>query len=439
MLTQKMKIPRRADLADHDDRPRRRQAGRASGFTAFINPATTITGARRQLRRASRRSSTAAAATSATAPTAPRPPATRPDAGQHADDPRHLARRARSTTATFDTTNPLAWGYDAGGWIYRDLGVNVNYDPATLRSATATIPEPKVAVRYGAGASNGLMYKYGFDVNARGAGQLANRPAMIDQPFGSGRALLLGTNPFYRAWIDGEERLVAQRHPVPARRRRSRRTRRAPAAVAAAAEPAAAAGPGGRSCRRRRSRAGHRWPQHRPATCGSRSSARERQGAARRVKNARLSQDAAGQGPLHATPQSDDDARHAQRAARRPHARKHWVIRDHGHPAPAQQESAPLLRAGSEQGGREGRRTAGPPCSRCRSFSRGWSGQDRAGGRQGSLFGGSVRGADRLGMPIVNRSRASCARSLDRHMSHTRKLHAKVHKRDTSWRVDARM
>jgi hypothetical protein len=52
------------------------------------------------------------------------------------------------------------------------------------------------------------MYSYGFDVNARGAGQLPNRPAMIDQPFGSGRALLLGTNPFYRAWIDGEERLV---------------------------------------------------------------------------------------------------------------------------------------------------------------------------------------------------------------------------------------
>ena len=30
-----------------------------------------------------------------------------------------------------------------------------------------------------------------------------------------------------------------------------------------------------------------------------------------------------------------------------------------------------------------------------RSFSRGWTGQVRAGGRQGSLFGGSVRDADR--------------------------------------------
>ena len=31
---------------------------------------------------------------------------------------------------------------------------------------------------------------------------------MLDQPYGQGRALLLGTNAFYRAWIDGEERMV---------------------------------------------------------------------------------------------------------------------------------------------------------------------------------------------------------------------------------------
>ncbi len=109
---------------------------------------------------------------------------------------------------TYDTTDPLAWGYDAGGWIYRDLGSNANYDPATL-VGDSTIPAPKVAVRYGpTQPGTGLMYGYGYDVNARGPGQLANRAAMIDQPFGSGRVLLLGTNPFYRAWIDGEERLV---------------------------------------------------------------------------------------------------------------------------------------------------------------------------------------------------------------------------------------
>ena len=137
----------------------------------------------------------------------------------------------------YDTNDPLAWGYDAGGWIYRDLGSNINFDPATL-VGDGTIPEPKVAVKYGPTQSNGQMYSYGFDVNARGAGQLPNRPAMIDQPFGSGRVLLLGTNPFYRAWIDGEERLVGNGILFPLG---------APIApnasaglVAAAAEPAAA-------------------------------------------------------------------------------------------------------------------------------------------------------------------------------------------------------
>jgi hypothetical protein len=52
------------------------------------------------------------------------------------------------------------------------------------------------------------MYSYGYDVNAVGPNQLANRPDVVDQPLGSGRALLIGTNPFYRAWIDGGERQV---------------------------------------------------------------------------------------------------------------------------------------------------------------------------------------------------------------------------------------
>jgi hypothetical protein len=110
--------------------------------------------------------------------------------------------------AAFVTTNPLSWAYDSGGWIYRDLGGVANYDPDTLVAGDG-IPAPLVAANYGPLRGNGLMYKYGYDANARGPEQLANRPALIDQPFGSGRALLLGVNPFYRAWIDGEERLVA--------------------------------------------------------------------------------------------------------------------------------------------------------------------------------------------------------------------------------------
>ncbi len=108
----------------------------------------------------------------------------------------------------FVTTNPLSWAYDSGGWIYRDLGGSSNFNPDTLVAGNG-IPAPLIAARYGNVRGNGLMYKYGFDQNARGPAQLANRAALIDQPFGSGRAFLLGVNPFYRAWIDGEERLVA--------------------------------------------------------------------------------------------------------------------------------------------------------------------------------------------------------------------------------------
>ena len=79
------------------------------------------------------------------------------------------------------------------------------------------------------------MYSYGYDVNATGANQLANRPAMIDQPFGAGHALLLGTDPFYRAWTDGQERLVLNGVLYPIGARRSRRAHARPQAPAARA------------------------------------------------------------------------------------------------------------------------------------------------------------------------------------------------------------
>ena len=51
------------------------------------------------------------------------------------------------------------------------------------------------------------MYNYGYEVNSR-----RRRPSWtaarrsIDQPFGSGRALLFGVDPFYRAWNEAMER-----------------------------------------------------------------------------------------------------------------------------------------------------------------------------------------------------------------------------------------
>ena len=181
-----------------------------------------------------------------------------------------------------------------------------------------------MAVKYGPTQSNGLMYSYGFDVNARGAGQLPNRPAMIDQPFGSGRALLLGTNPFYRAWIDGEERLVGNGILFPLGAPIAPNA--SAAAVAAAAEPAAAPV------------AAAKLPasRSRPDTGGRNTSKdlmikvkRSQSAALKSAVKRRSCHEAARQGPLseHA---HDDHPRHAQRPQRRPARPHHVGDPDHG-------------------------------------------------------------------------------------------------------------
>ena len=65
-------------------------------------------------------------------------------------------------------------GYDSGGWIYRDLGGQRQLQPGTRWSPAAPSRRRRWPARYGGvRAGNGQMYKYGFDVNARGATQLA--------------------------------------------------------------------------------------------------------------------------------------------------------------------------------------------------------------------------------------------------------------------------
>lgn len=104
--------------------------------------------------------------------------------------------------ARFDTTNPVAWGFDRGGWIYRDASNNPVFDDATRGTGIA-------AVSYAdAVGSPATMRSYGFSINALGANQLENRPAVVDQPFGAGRAVMFGFNPFYRSWKEQDERLV---------------------------------------------------------------------------------------------------------------------------------------------------------------------------------------------------------------------------------------
>jgi hypothetical protein len=112
--------------------------------------------------------------------------------------------------ASYDTSNPVAWGFDNGGFIYRETTADPVFDPATL----------------GAGAVAAVSYRspiksFGFplrdrDVDPGGqpspqraaATQLAGRPAVVDQPFGAGHAILIGFDSFFRAWRESDERLI---------------------------------------------------------------------------------------------------------------------------------------------------------------------------------------------------------------------------------------
>ena len=95
---------------------------------------------------------------------------------------------------SFDTSNPVAWGFDLGGWIYRDSSGNPVFDGTTLGTGSSV-------VTYGATEDE----EYGYERNAEG---LIARPAVVDTPYGSGHSVLLGFNPFYRAWKEQDERLV---------------------------------------------------------------------------------------------------------------------------------------------------------------------------------------------------------------------------------------
>lgn len=113
--------------------------------------------------------------------------------------------------ATFDTSNPVAWGFDEGGWIYRDATGNPVYNPAGLAGdAALNVPAAAAPVRFGGTTATGdaPLHSYGYQVNAVGDGKLDGRPAVVDQPYGTGRSILMSFNPFFRAWKEQDERLV---------------------------------------------------------------------------------------------------------------------------------------------------------------------------------------------------------------------------------------
>ncbi len=104
----------------------------------------------------------------------------------------------------FETTNPLAWGFDNGGFIYRTATGDPVYDEATLTADSPNaVPDATAAVRYA-----DPLTSFGYSVNATGPGQLPGRAAVVDQPFGSGHALILGFDAMFRAWLDSGERIL---------------------------------------------------------------------------------------------------------------------------------------------------------------------------------------------------------------------------------------
>jgi hypothetical protein len=110
--------------------------------------------------------------------------------------------------ATWSASDPVGWGFDAGGWVYRESNNDPNFDPTTLGGG-AIPPATAVATFAPAGDCGGpagFGNCYGYEVNANTS--LPGRPAVIDQPFGAGHAVMLGFDPWYRAWTTEEERLV---------------------------------------------------------------------------------------------------------------------------------------------------------------------------------------------------------------------------------------
>jgi hypothetical protein len=99
-------------------------------------------------------------------------------------------------TTQVDIANPVAWGFDNGAFIYRETTSDPVYDGATLGSAIAPI-------RYA-----DPLKSFGFAQGALDAGRLPGRPAVVDQPFGAGHAVMLGFDAFYRAWRESDERIV---------------------------------------------------------------------------------------------------------------------------------------------------------------------------------------------------------------------------------------
>ncbi len=109
-------------------------------------------------------------------------------------------------TASYDTQDPVAWGFDNGGFIYRSSNGDAVYNPATLAAVPANPPAAAIPATNAAVSYSSPLTAFGYTCNAVGPGELGGRPAVTDSAFGAGHSTVIGADPWYRSWIDFEWR-----------------------------------------------------------------------------------------------------------------------------------------------------------------------------------------------------------------------------------------
>ena len=220
-------------------------------------------------------------------------------------------------TATFHTSSPVAWGFDDGGFIYRDATGNPIYDPNTMNGNGTTIPAAAEAVEYA-----DPLKSLGLLALGDGRGQ-ARRPAARGRPAVRGRPRGDVRQQPVLPLLEGERRAHrAQRAAVPDDR-----------------GPAAGGDAGG----------GREGRAARASRCASASCPRSRRGRSRKsggdrdvriqvarkhatklkraVKAAKLPQDDAQAGPLRALGHDGHAGRQGRARTTNDHARGEWVRR----------------------------------------------------------------------------------------------------------------
>ena len=129
---------------------------------------------------------------------------------EHEHDQRHqhAGLDVRRDAGTRPTRRPGASTQAAGSTASRATTRTSTRprSPATAARSRRRPPSSTYAPAGDCGGPAGFGNCYGYEINANA--NLPGRPAVVDQPFGAGHAIMLGFDAWYRAWTTQEERLV---------------------------------------------------------------------------------------------------------------------------------------------------------------------------------------------------------------------------------------